>query len=92
MKKNTEAEDRIYGVLKQDGPMTPAQVKSKTGFSRETVWRSIRNLLTTDQVRQVSQATYLGAKRGMAGATYEAIELDYGYSALTAVMHAWRVE
>jgi hypothetical protein len=92
MKKSTSSEDRIYGVLKQDGPMTPAEVKSKTGLSRETIWRGIRNLLTSDKVRQVSQATYLGARRGMAGATYEAIELDYGYSALAAVMHAWRVE
>jgi len=92
MKKNTPSEDLIYGVLKECGPMSPPEVKAKMGLSRETVWRSIRNLMTSDQVRQISQATYLGARRGMAGATYEAIELDYGHSALAAVMHAWRVE
>lgn len=89
MKKNTQAEDRIYGVLKQDGPMTPTEVTKKTGYARETVWRSLRNLLATDQIREVSRADSIESKKGMAGATYEVVDVDYGYSALTAVVQVW---
>lgn len=79
----------IHGLLKISGPMTPSQIKEASRYSRETVWRTVKELRETGQIRMLRGAQCIGATGGKTGALWEAIVLG---SSLEDVMHVWARE
>lgn len=76
----------IHGLLKISGPMTPQQIKEALHYLRETVWRTVKELRETGQIRMVKEARCIGGTGGKIGAQWEAI-IDG--EELEDVMRAW---
>lgn len=76
----------IHGLLKISGPMTPQQIKEASNYSRETVWRTVKELRETGQIRMVKDAQCIGGTGGKIGAQWEAI---VDGEELEDVMKAW---
>lgn len=76
----------IHGLLKISGPMTPSQIQEASHYSRETVWRTVKELLETGQIRKLRDAQCVSWAGGKTGALWEAI---VDGAELEDVMKAW---
>ena len=83
---STTTQKIIHGLLKISGPMTPSQIKEASNYSRETVWRTLKDLRETGQIRMLRGAQCIGGTGGSIGALWEAIIEG---SELEDVMKAW---
>lgn len=83
---STTTQKVIHGLLKIFGPMTPSQIKEASHYSRETVWRTVKELRETGQIRMVKEAQCIGGAGGKIGAQWEAI---VDGAELEDVMKAW---
>lgn len=70
---STTTQKVIHGLLKISGPMTPSQIKEASHYSRETVWRTVKELRESGQIRMVQESKSKGNARGRDGAIWEAI-------------------
>lgn len=83
---STTTQKIIHGILKITGPMTPQQIRETSHYSRETVWRTVKELRETGQIRMLKEAQCIGGTGGKIGAQWEAI---VDGEELEDVMQAW---
>lgn len=88
MRALSVTESNVRAVLKVGGPMTRHQIREKSGYAKETVWRATNSLLKDGFIKQIGEAAYLGA-HGICGPLFALTEEQMPVDALNNVIHQW---